>query len=118
MRFKLTNTKSICMAASWGCEIEGYLDSALHQPQAMFSGEYLHSGIFEMAGAYLFHIVKNHPFIDGNKRTATVCTLLFLKWNGISIDYDWQDFGEIVFGAIDGSLDKKAIADRLKNLAH
>lgn len=100
----------------FGVRDSGLLESALHQPQAMFSGEYLHADIFEMAAAYLFHIVMNHAFIDGNKRTATVCTLLFLRWNGVAIDFGADKMGEIVFGVIDGSFDKAEIARRLKSL--
>ncbi|MEL6166026.1 MAG: Fic family protein [Cyanobacteria bacterium J06628_3] len=50
-----------------GVRDEGLLESALAQPQATFSGEYLHTTIYEQAAAYLYHITKNHPFIDGNK---------------------------------------------------
>jgi death-on-curing protein len=46
----------------------GLLESALAQPQSGFGDQYLHADIFEMAAAYLFHIVLNHPFVDGNKR--------------------------------------------------
>ena len=48
----------------------GLLQSAIAQPQAMFEGQYLHAGIFEMAAAYLYHLVMNHPFVDGNKRVG------------------------------------------------
>lgn len=53
----------------------GLLQSALAQPSAGFDGEFLHKDLFEMAAAYLFHIVRNHPFVDGNKRTALACVL-------------------------------------------
>lgn len=48
----------------------GLLKSAVAQPSMTFGGEFLHGGLFAMAAAYLFHIVMNHPFIDGNKRTG------------------------------------------------
>ena len=48
----------------------GLLQSALEMPKAMFNGRYLHRTIFDKAAAYLFHITKNHSFVDGNKRTA------------------------------------------------
>ena len=48
----------------------GLLHSAIAMPQASFGGEFLHEDLFEKAAAYLFHIVQNHPFMDGNKRTG------------------------------------------------
>lgn len=49
--------------------------SALAMPNSTFNGNYLHSDIFHMAAAYIYHICKNHPFIDGNKRVALVAGL-------------------------------------------
>lgn len=46
------------------------LESAVAQPRATFGGEHLHGDLFEMAAAYLFQVVQNHPFVDGNKRTG------------------------------------------------
>lgn len=63
----------------------GLLESALAQPQATFAGAFLHDFPFEMAAAYLFHIVQNHPFVDGNKRSGVVAALLFLEMNNIQI---------------------------------
>ena len=51
----------------------------------MFGGQFLHADLFEMA-AYLFHLVLNHPFIDGNKRVGLETALLFLEVNGFSVD--------------------------------
>ncbi|MEH2149520.1 type II toxin-antitoxin system death-on-curing family toxin [Nostoc sp.] len=60
---------------------EGLLDSALYSPQATFGGEYLHPTIYEQASAYLFHIACNHPFEQGNKRTAFAAMVTFLNVN-------------------------------------
>lgn len=60
----------------------GLLRSALAMPQTTYDDEFLHGTIFEMAAAYLFHLARNHPFIDGNKRTALMITLVFLGLNG------------------------------------
>jgi death-on-curing protein len=60
----------------------GLLESALAMPQASFGGTFLHADLYEMAAAYLFHIVSNHPFVDGNKRTGMVAALTFLDMNG------------------------------------
>ena len=61
------------------------LESALAAPAASAGGEYAHPDLFAMAAAYTFHIVKNHPFVDGNKRTGLASTLVFLEVNGIGI---------------------------------
>lgn len=49
----------------------GLLSSAVESPRATFDGQSLHADLYEMAGAYLFHIVQNYPFVDGNKRAGT-----------------------------------------------
>jgi death on curing protein len=63
----------------------GLLQSALAAPRASAGGAYAHRDLFAMAAAYAFHLVKNHPFVDGNKRTALVSALLFLELNGVSV---------------------------------
>lgn len=62
------------------------LKSALAMPMATFGENFLHTDIFEMAAAYLFHIVKNHPFIDGNERVGAVTAIVFLALNGFNFD--------------------------------
>ncbi|MCS7041157.1 MAG: type II toxin-antitoxin system death-on-curing family toxin [Bryobacteraceae bacterium] len=54
------------------------LESAIAQPQASFSAEFLHASMPAMAAAYLFHICRNHPFVDGNKRVAANAAITFL----------------------------------------
>jgi len=92
------------------------LQSALAQPEASFGGVWLHEDIFEMASAYAFHICQNHPFVDGNKRTALATALTFLEINGISIiDPKGQLLNAML--KISGSrLDKKGFAEILKKL--
>jgi death-on-curing protein len=63
----------------------GLLESALAQPEASFAGTWLHRDLHEMAAAYAYHLCQNHPFIDGNKRTALACALVFLELNGLSL---------------------------------
>jgi death-on-curing protein len=48
-------------------------------------GEFLHRDIFEIAAAYLYPLVQNHPFVDGNKRAGAVAALVFLELNGRSL---------------------------------
>lgn len=64
----------------------GLLESAIAQPPATFGNAFLHDFPFGMAAAYLYHIVQNHPFVDGNKRTGAVAALLFLELNHIAIN--------------------------------
>ena len=91
------------------------LSSAIAMPHASFHGEYLHNDIYEMAAAYAFHIGKNHPFVDGNKRTALVSALVFLELNGISI----SDAGKLYDAMLDlstGKLNKSEFASILRKL--
>lgn len=69
-----------------GLRDKGMLDAALAQPESSFAGSYLHPDIYSMAGAYLYHIAMNHPFVDGNKRVATVSALVFLELNNHELD--------------------------------
>ncbi len=82
------------------------LKSALGMPEATFRGEYLHTDIYEMAAAYLFHIVKNHPFIDGNKRVGAVVALVFLALNGYDFTAPQEKFGDFVLRVARSELDK------------
>jgi death-on-curing protein len=50
---------------SAGLRDRGLLESAVAQPRSSFGGPFVHDGLFAMAAAYLFHIVRNHPFLDG-----------------------------------------------------
>jgi death-on-curing protein len=55
---------------AFGIRDEGLLSSAVAQPCGQFADQYLHKSLPEMAAAYLFHLVMNHPFVDGNKRVG------------------------------------------------
>lgn len=86
------------------------LKSALGMPSATYSGEFLHTDVYEMAAAYLFHLVKNHPFLDGNKRVGAVAALVFLALNGYDFDAPEDDFAEMVLAVARGELDKAEVA--------
>jgi death on curing protein len=64
-----------------GVRDHGLLDAAVAMPRQQFGGTYLHEDEAAMAAAYLFHIAQNHPFYDGNKRTAALSALAFLRVN-------------------------------------
>jgi len=86
------------------------LKSTIAMPSATFDGNYLHTAIYEMAAAYLFHIVRNHPFVDGNKRTGAVASIVFLILNGIDFHANENDFEYIVLRTAEGKIDKATIA--------
>jgi death on curing protein len=93
------------------------LDSALAQPTAAFGGRFLHEDLFAMAAAHLFHIVANHPFIDGNKRTGLVAALTFLDINGHPIDQSGPLLYDATMAVAAGRLGKEGVADLLRSLA-
>jgi death on curing protein len=92
----------------------GLLESALAQPEAGFGGEYLHVDEFEMAAAYLFHLVMNHPFVDGNKRVGLHAALTFLTLNGWDVRVPADDLYDLVIAVTAGSADKAAIAEAFR----
>lgn len=87
----------------------GLLQSAIAMPAAGFGDTYFHTDIFEMAAAYLFHIVQNHPFIDGNKRAGAVASIVFLDLNDISLAADEDQFERLVLRVAEGKADKAEI---------
>lgn len=92
------------------------LSSASAMPHASFHGEYLHNDIYEMAAAYAFHISKNHPFVDGNKRTALVAALVFLELNGIGISDPQGKLYDVMLKLSTGKLNKSEFASILRKL--
>ncbi len=93
-----------------GLRDPGLLQSALAQPPAAFGGQFLHADLFEMAAAYLFHLVRNHAFVDGNKRVGTVAALVFLELNGAELDAPEADLEALVLSVAQGQADKAAVA--------
>jgi death on curing protein len=83
--------------------------SAIAQPQQGFGGEYFHKTLAEMAAAYLFHLAKNHGFVDGNKRIGSDAALTFLEMNGVDTDsIDIDEMEAITLAVADGTVDKQA----------
>jgi len=86
------------------------LKSAIGMPMATYGGDFLHTDVYEMAAAYLYHLVKNHPFLDGNKRVGAVAALVFLLLNGYDFNAPEDDFAELVLAVARGELDKAQVA--------
>ena len=92
----------------------GLLQSALAQPAATFDGNYLHADLLEMAAAYLYHIVLNHPFADGNKRVGLEAALLFLEINGWSVEAYDDELVDLVLRTAQAQTSKDEIAAFLR----
>ena len=73
------------------CYGAGKIESSIHS--AFYPGSYPFAvgGIAQIAGALCFYLIKNHAFMDGNKRTATLSTLLFLNQNGLDLKYPLKE---------------------------
>ncbi len=82
------------------------LQSALGVVSATFEGRFLHEGIHEMAAAHLFHLVRDHPFIDGNKRIGLVALLAFLGLNSRWLDARPEELERLVQGVAVGRVSK------------
>ena len=94
----------------------GLLQSAVAAPQASFGGAWLQPTLPEMAAAYLFHLSQNHPFIDGNKRTAAVSMLVFLRLNDLTPTFTEDELFSLTMLVAAGSLTQAEAA--LDIMAH
>lgn len=93
------------------------LASAVAQPSATFGGTYLHEDLFAMAAAYLFHVVMNHPFIDGNKRTGLAAAVVFLDVNGILLNASATDcLYALTLAVAEGRIGKAELAEAFLGL--
>jgi death-on-curing protein len=93
---------------SGGIRDESLLDSALAKPQNVFAYE-PGANIFRLAASYAFGIARNHAFVDGNKRTALVVSLTFLKLNGHNIHAPREELYLTFLHLADGSLSEEEL---------
>ena len=103
---------------SAGLRDEALLESAVSAPQATMMGKPLFTDPVEMAAAYLFYLCQNHPFVDGNKRTALATCLVFLSENGRLPDekLDTDAWEALTIGVASSELDRKQTTARLRKL--
>lgn len=99
-----------------GIRDKGLLESALAAPMMAVFGEELHKTVYCKAAAYLFYIARNHPFFDGNKRTASASALIFLRSNGQLPKYNTADFLEFVVSVAEGKKDLNKISKYFENI--
>ena len=91
------------------------LKSAIDMPRSGIGNEFFHKNIFEMASAYLYHIIKNHPFLDGNKRVAFGAMDIFLQMNGLILKADENELYKLIIDIASGKdISKFQIANFLK----
>lgn len=101
---------------AYGIRDAAGLDAALHMPQAQFDGEFLHPTILHMAAAYGFHLCQNHPFIDGNKRTAGMVMLTFLQFNSLEPLATELDYYTTMMAVAAGQMRKEHLAEWLQTV--
>lgn len=106
---------------SAGLRDNGLLESAVAAPQASFGGEVLIKNTVEIAAAYLYYLCGNHPFVDGNKRTALAACLVFPEGNELLPDADFpvkdvDAWETLVFDVTSGKLDRESTTKGLRRL--
>ncbi len=92
-----------------GTRDEGMLESALARPVNRWS--YGETDLAGLAAAYAFGVARHHPFVDGNKRTAWVLARLFLRLNGVELDFDKKEASRTVESLAAGELSEADMAD-------
>jgi len=93
-----------------GLRDRNLLESAIAQPQATFGGNYLHTDLCSMAAAYLFHLVSNHAFLDGNKRVGLEAALIFLEINDVELAAEDEELVDLVLGVATSQVSKESVA--------
>jgi death on curing protein len=96
-----------------GIRDEGLLLSALARPENIHVYE-PEADMFRLAAAYCAGVVKNHPFIDGNKRTGTLCAVAFLGMNGIELEFNEPEIAAMIIGLAASEIGETELADWLK----
>lgn len=93
-----------------GIRDKNLLFSAVEIPKSTMFGEDLYPTIYDKAAAYLFCIIRSHPFNDANKRTGCAAAYLFLKANRIPIRFKDEDYENLAVGVASGEISKEIIA--------
>ena len=88
---------------------KGALESAIYHAFASFEGKDLYPSIEEKAARQAYGIIRNHPFLDGNKRTGLFVMLIFLELNGIKLDFSQSELVSLGIGIADGNIDSGKI---------
>lgn len=98
-----------------GIRDEAMLDSALKAPFQTFEGVDLYPGVIEKAARIGYGLVKNHPFVDGNKRIGTHIMLVFLSLNNILLEYEDDDLIDVILSIASGDIDDKKLREWIED---
>lgn len=96
---------------SSGLRDEGMLDSALNTPFQTFAGKDVYPSLQQKAARLCFGLVKNHPFVDGNKRIGAHVMLVFLALNGIELHHTQTELSEVILQLAAGTLQSTDLLD-------
>ena len=88
-----------------GLRDEGMLDSALSAPYQTFGGEDIYPSLLQKAARLCFGLVKNHPFLDGNKRIGVHIALVFLALNGVELQYSQVELSDVILRLAAGEME-------------
>lgn len=88
----------------------GFLESALARPKHLYHYEKPKPPLARLAASYAFGIVRNHPFLDGNKRMGLVTAFTFLKLNGIEVLATEEDAYQVFMSLASGSLSETELS--------
>ena len=94
---------------SSGLRDEGMLDSALNAPFQTFGGEDVYPSLQQKAARLCFGLVKNHPFVDGNKRIGAHAMLVFLALNGIELQHSQTELSDVILQLAAGEIEADAL---------
>ena len=97
-----------------GIRDRGLLESAVSMPQQTAFGQFVHDDLPAMAAAYLFHLVKNHPFVDGNKRIGALACDQFLYMNDLNLLLSSSQLVDTVLAVATGQMSKDVLAELLR----
>ena len=112
---KLHQTLIETSGGSLGIRDEGMLDSALNTPLQTFDKHELFPSILDKASRLAFGLIKNHPFIDGNKRIGTHAMLIFLALNNIMLSYKDEELVHIIFKVASGRANEYDLYSWIEN---
>ena len=99
-----------------GIRDEALLASAVFAPQSSFGGKSPYIALIDVAAAYLFYLCRNHPFLDGNKRTAMTAAVVFLRLNGIEPARDSDRWEKLMLDVAASKIDREETTARLRKL--